>query len=298
MSFKSSVAASPVLSPYRLICWPLLCQSVISFSCTSCRFFSPTIGTPALRCHWGQDVWLLLDQQWVIAAMSVYFCETESLKKLSGTPVCVYSPHFLTYHMHRIQICSLFLSLSGLQFLHSQNNAMNHDSHAGPTYILLHMQLSLHVWGLPQLFSMFELDRWILGGKYLSTSFQIVRIKPGVCLCVTLGYEQRIITNAEASGVKTLKKPAALTWHRCCSGQITGLSVKLLDTVGLAFWQPPGLKNKANTEVPKTSCPGVLAGSKRVSISKKAHVNMAHLTALKSFFTALYKEWCWPLWMV
>lgn len=145
-------------------------------------------------CHWGQDVWLLLDQQRVIAAMSVYFCETESLKRLSVTPVCVYSPHFLTYHMHRIQICSLFLSLSGLQFLHSQNNVMNHDSHAGPTYILLHTQLSLHVWGLPQLFSMFELDRWILGGKYLSTSFQIVRIKPDVCLCVTLGYEQRIIT--------------------------------------------------------------------------------------------------------
>lgn len=60
--------------------------------------------------------------------------------------------------------------------------------------------------------------------------------------------------------------------------------MKLLDTVGLAFWQPPGLKNKANTEVLKTSCPGVLAGSKRVSISKKAHVNMANLTALKSFF--------------
>lgn len=140
MSFKSSVAASPVLSPYRLICWPLLCQSVISFSCTSCRFFfshhrdSSSAMSLRTRCL-----------TFTGSTVSVYFCETESLKRLSGTPVCVYSPHFLTYHMHRIQICSLFLSLSGLQFLHSQNNVMNHDSPAGPTYILLHMQLSLHV---------------------------------------------------------------------------------------------------------------------------------------------------------
>lgn len=280
MSFKSSVAASPVLSPYRLICWPLLCQSVISFSCTSCRFFSPTIGTPALRCHWGQDVWLLLDQQCLF--------------------ISVRQNHWKDFQEHQ----SVFTLLTSLHTTCTESRSVAcfclcqaYNSYTAKTmsWIMIHLLVQHIFFCTCSFLYMSEAFHSYLAclnwtGEYLevSTCLQDCEDKAR-CLSLCNSWlraenNNRNVTNAEASCVKTLKKPAAVTWRRCCSGQITGLSVKLLDTVSLAFWQPPGLKNKANTEVPKTSCPGVLAGSKRVSISKKAHVNMANLTALKSFF--------------